>query len=107
MRQRLYRRLQRLEADQARLRSIQTAADREADFERAKRKVDLFLRIRGVQQEQTESLFDAFARALGVGTRQLRADMLAGIDPVRRWFTENGIYEEIERRKAAGTWPSG
>ena len=29
------------------------------------------------------------------------------IDPIRKYFTERGIYEAIEERKAAGTWPSG
>jgi hypothetical protein len=32
--------------------------------------------------------------------------MLAGIDPIKGWFTENGVYEEMERRKAAGRWPA-
>jgi hypothetical protein len=32
---------------------------------------------------------------------------MAGVDPIRKYFTEHGVYEEIERRTAAGTWPSG
>ena len=107
MQKRLYHRLQQLEIESARVRKLREWRDEKADLERARRSVELFLRIRGIEQTGMESMFDAFARALGVGNRELRADMLAGIDPIKRWFTENGIYEEIERRKAAGTWPGG
>jgi len=107
MQQRLYHRLQRLEAESAWLRSVREETERHADGERTIRKIKLFLRIRGVEQTGMESLVEAFARALGVGTRELRAQMLAGVNPIKKWFTENGVYEEIERRKTAGTWPSG
>ena len=50
---------------------------------------------------------EASARALEITLRELRAQLLAGIDPIHKYFTDHGIFEEIERRKAAGTWPSG
>jgi len=106
MRQRLYHRLRQLEAESARIRSLREAPEREAGLARLRRRMELFMRIRGVEKTGMESWFDTFARALGVGNRQLRADILAGIDPIKRWFSENGVYEEMERRKAAGRWPA-
>jgi hypothetical protein len=32
---------------------------------------------------------------------------MEGINPIHKWCTDPGIYEEIERRKAAGTWLGG
>jgi len=102
MRPRLYHRLKKLEVESARTRSLRGWREQEADLEKARSRVRLFLRIRGVEQNETESMMDAFARALGVGNRELRSQMLAGIDPIRKYFTDNRIYEEIEREKAAG-----
>jgi hypothetical protein len=107
MRQRLYHRLHQLEAESARVRLIRNAKELEADLARARRGVERFLRICGVEQTNTESLMDAWARALNISPRELRAQLQAGIDPIKKHFTETGIYAEIERRKAAGTWPSG
>lgn len=106
MRQRLYTRLQQLEAESARLRVVQDAKAGEARLAEARRKVELFLQMRGVEQSRTESLMDAWARALGISSRELRVQLMAGINPTKKWFTDNGIFEEIERRKAAGTWPA-
>jgi len=106
MRPRLDHRLKKLEVERARSRSLRGWREQEADLEKARSRVRLFLRIRGVEQNETESMMDAFARALGVGNRELRSQMLAGIDPIKKWFTENGVYEEIEREKAAGAWPA-
>ena len=61
----------------------------------------------GVEQGPNESLMESLARALGIGCRELRELLKAGIDPIHRYFTENGVYEAIEQRKAAGTWPGG
>ena len=106
MRQRLYHRLQQLEVESARLRSVRESRDREADGEEAIKKVEPFLRLRGIEQTPMESLFDALARALEIGNRELRAQLMEGIDPIHKWLMENGVFEEIERRKAAGTWPA-
>jgi len=54
-----------------------------------------------------ESKREAFARALGIRPRELDQLMLAGIDPIHKYFVEHRVLEEIGRRKAAGTWPSG
>ena len=50
---------------------------------------------------------ETWARALGIGCRELRRLLTEGIDPICKYLTENGIYEEIEQRKAARTWPGG
>lgn len=107
MRQRLYHRLQQLERTSARLRPIRDAADGKADLEKARRKVGLFLRLRGVEQNGIESLMETWARALEIFLRELRSQLSAGIDPIHKYFTEHGIFEEIERRKAAGMWSGG
>jgi hypothetical protein len=107
MRQRLYHRLQDLETQHARALKARGAPDAEAVRESAIRTIRLFLRIRGVEQTPQESLMDAFSRALEMRGTELRQMLMAGIDPIRKYLTEHGVYEEIERRKAAGTWPSG
>ena len=50
MRQRLYHRLQELEAESARLRVVQDAKVGAACLAEARRKVELFLQMRGVEQ---------------------------------------------------------
>ena len=50
---------------------------------------------------------EASTRALEISLRELRGQLMAGVDPIHKYFTDHGIYEEIERKKAAGTWPSG
>ena len=102
MRQRLYHRLQELEAESARLRVVQDTKAGEARLEDTRRKVEQFLQMRGVEQSPTESLMDAWARALGITSRELRAQLMEGISPIHKWWTDHGVYEEIERRKAAG-----
>ncbi len=99
MQQRLYRRLTHLEGEASHLRSLRAATDRQGAGEGTIRSIKLFLRIRGIEQTGTESLFDAFARALGIGNRELRALSLGGVDPIKKWFADNGIFEEIELRK--------
>jgi ATP sulfurylase len=107
MRQRLYHRLQELETQHARELKARGAPDEEALRESAHRKIRLFLHIRGIEQTAKESLADAFSRALEIRGPELRQMLMAGVNPIRKYFTEHGVYEEIERRKAAGTWPSG
>jgi hypothetical protein len=92
MRQRLYHRLGRLEIEHARFRSLRDCHDRQAALDGALTKIDLFLRIRGVVQGEIESQLDRL--------------MLVGIDPIHKYFVEQGVFEAIEARRAAGTWPS-
>ena len=106
MRQRLYHRLTQLEAANALVRREAERCEREADSARSIRTIELFLRVRGVERQGQESLMEAWARALGIALTDLRNMLMAGVDPIRKYFTEHGIYEEIERRKAAGTWPA-
>lgn len=107
MRQRLQQRLQQLEVAHARTRQKAEAIDNEASGERVRHRLKLFFYIRGVEPEGNESVMETWARALGVTLRDLRGMLLAGVDPICKYFTDTGLYDEIERRKAAGTWPSG
>jgi len=99
--------LQQLEKANAWVRQQQDRRQTDAWLDRYKRKVALFMRLRGVEQTGMESLIEAWARSLEITPRELRAQLAERIDPIQKWLTENGVLEEIERRKAAGTWPSG
>jgi hypothetical protein len=107
MRQTLHRRLQLLELQGARVRALREQESRQADVEGTIRRVRLFLRIRGIEQTPAESLMEALAHALEIRPRDLRGQFLAEIDPIYKYFTDHGVFEEIKKRKAAGTWPSG
>jgi len=107
MRQTLYKRLQQLEEASARTRQQSERPDDEASRARVISKIKLFLGLRGVQKQAHESLVEAWARALEIDCMELRRQMGAGIDPIHKYFTDHGVFEEIERRKAAGTWPGG
>ena len=107
MRQRLYHRLHELEEASARARKQRESRDQQAGRSKVIQKVDLFLRMCGVEPQRNESLAEALARALGITTQELRRSFASGIDPMHRFLEDRGILAEIERRKAAGTWPSG
>jgi hypothetical protein len=107
MRQPLYRRLQLLEAASARALKQLEWRDEEAGQAKVREKINLFLRLRGVEQLRDESVADAWARALEISSRELRRLLTAGIDPIHQYFTDRGIYGAIETRKAAGTIPGG
>ncbi|HWZ32335.1 MAG TPA: hypothetical protein VNX18_13430 [Bryobacteraceae bacterium] len=107
MRQRLYHRLQQLEALRERLRKVRDwAAEEKVSSEKALSKFRLFLRLRGIEQEPTESLAEASARALEIRPRELKELLLAGIDPIHKFFEERGVFEEIEREKPPGRGPA-
>ena len=91
MRQCLYHRLQQLEAESARLRVVQDSKASESGLVETRRKIELFLRMRGIEQTPQESLMDAWARALGISGRELRAQLMEGVSPIHKWFTDNGI----------------
>ena len=107
MRKRLHQRLQQLEVAAESVRKRARLRDQAHSMEKARNKILLFLRVCGVEQQGHESVMEAWARALGMALKDLRATLRAGIDPIRKYFTEHGVVEEIERRKAAGTWPGG
>jgi len=107
MRQRLYHRLQELEEASSRARKQREWRDAEADGAKAIRRVELFLRICGIEKGPRESLAEAWARALEITCTELRQLLAAGIDPIHKFLSERGVYEDIETRKAAGTWPGG
>jgi len=81
-----------LETESARVLSLRDCGNRQAGLEAALRKVDLFLRICGVVQGKMESKREALARALGIGVRDLDHQLLAGIDPMHKHFTEHGVF---------------
>ena len=107
MRQTLYKRLQQLEEASAHARKQSERPDEEASRARVISKIMLFLRLRGVERLADESLAEAWCRALEIDCLELRRLLAAGIDPIHKYFTDHGVFEEIERRKAAGTWPGG
>jgi len=107
MRQSLYRRLKELEAADAQVRIQLESPHQEAVQEAARNKIRLFLKMRGVEQDPRESLMDAWSRALEMRSQEIREMLKKGMCPIRKYFTDHGVHEEIERRKAAGTWPSG
>jgi hypothetical protein len=106
MRQRLHHRLRELEEARARAREVAKGRDDEGDLDRVFDKFRLFLQMRGTEQGPTESLAMASARALGIDCFELREQLDAGIDPIDKFLTDHGVLEEIEREKAAGTWPT-
>jgi hypothetical protein len=107
MRQTLYKRLHQLEEASARAHKQRDRPDEEAGKERFLKKVKLFLQLRGVERQGHESLAEALCRALEIDSMELRRLLRAGIDPIHKYFTDHGVFAEIERRKAAGTWPGG
>ncbi len=107
MRQTLYKRLHQLEEASARTRKQSERPDEEASKARVKRKFMLFLLLRGVEKQAHESLAEASARALEIDCTELKRLLGAGIDPIHKYFTDHGVFEELESRKAAGTWPGG
>ena len=107
MRQTLYKRLQQLEEASARARLQSERPNQEASNARVINRIMLFLRLRGVEIQAHESLAVAWARALEIDCGELRRQLGAGIDPIHKYFTDHGVFEEIERRKAAETWPGG
>jgi hypothetical protein len=107
VRQTLYKRLQQLEEAEVRARKHSERPDEEASKARVLNKIMLFLRLRGVEKQAHESLPAAWARALEIDCMELKRLFGAGLDPIHKYFTDHGVFEEIERRKAAGTWPGG
>jgi hypothetical protein len=107
MRRTVYKRLQQLEESSARARKQNERPDEEASKARVIGKVMLFLHLRGVEKQAHESLAEAWARALEIDCLELKRLLGARIDPIHKYFTDHGVFEEIERRKAAGTWPGG
>jgi hypothetical protein len=101
MRRHLHHRLQELEKARARARNLVGGRDREVDLERALSRFRLFLRMRGVDQGPKESLAEASARALEISCSDLRKQLAAGIDPILKFLTDRGVFEEIEKERAA------
>ena len=89
MKQRLYRRLEQLEEASARVRKLRESQEGKGHEAEATSKVKFFLRLMGVERAPMESLMETWARALGIGSRELRQRLMAGIDPIRRYLTEN------------------
>ena len=110
MRQIVYRRLRQME-EVAHARQEREQRNKEADTGSFLRKISIFLRLRGVEKQAHESLAVAWARALEIDCMELKRLLGAGIDPIHKYYTDHGIYEEIQKelqkRKTAGTIPGG
>src|SRR5258708_10454878 len=107
MRPRLHRRLQQLEEANAQVRKQDEWRDKEADEARIRRRVELFLRICGVERGARESLAEAWARALEITCYELRQLLSAGIDPIHKLLTERRLYEALKKAKTPRTNPRG
>ena len=107
MRQKLYQRLRQLEETRARFRKLDECYERKEAGQRFLNKVRLFLQLREIEQGPKESLVEALARALEISCAELKQLFAASIDPIHKYLTDHGVFEEIEKRKAAGTWPGG
>ena len=103
----LHRRLLGLELESARTKAQVALREQNANGFRASDKFRLFLKMRGIEPGPCESIADASARALEITSRELHRLLEQRIDPIHKYFTEHGVFEEVERRKAAGTWPDG
>src|ERR1700692_3532777 len=102
MRQPLYKRLHQLEASARQLREPRRA---EGDRDAGRKKMELFVRLFGTRGPN-ESLAEASARALEITSKELFQMLSAGIDPIHKYFTERGVFEELKTRKAAETIPA-
>ena len=107
VRQKLYYRLRQLEETRARFRKLDDSYERKEAVQRFLDRVRLFLQLRGMEQGPKESLAEALARALEISCAELDQLHAARIDPIHKYLTDHGVFEEIEKRKAAGTWPGG
>jgi hypothetical protein len=107
MRQTLHRRLRELEVESDRARVQAKLKEQDGKPSAALSKFLLFLQMRGIEPGPCESIAEASARALEITSSELSTQLSQGIDPIHKYLTEHGVFEEIERRKAAGTWPSG
>ena len=94
MKQSLYRRLEQLEAVSA---SLQTADRAEAARASVLDKVQLFLRMVGIEKAPEESLAGAWARGLNISAGEPRSLLAAGIDPIRKYLEDRGIKQESRR----------
>jgi hypothetical protein len=101
----LHSRLHQLEQDAAVARRI-AAEDDPAASERHLERIRIFVKLRGVERAENESLAEALCRALDISGIELRAQIEAGVDPIEKFLKDNGVFEEVERRKAAGTRPA-
>jgi len=106
MRQTLYKRLQQLEEVSARARKQTESRDKETGNAKFISKARLFLSLLGVEQPE-ESLAGALCRALEIDCTELQRLLRAGIDPIHQYFTDKGVYEQLQTREAAGTIPGG
>ena len=107
MRQKIYQRLRQLEETRARFRKLDECHERKEAVQRFLDRVRLFLQLREIEQGPNERLAEAFARALEISCAELNQLLAAEIDPIHKYLTDHGVFEEIEKRKAAGTWPGG
>ena len=94
MKQSLHRRLEQLEAVSA---SLQTATRAEAARASVLDKVQLFLRMVGIEKTPEESLAEAWARGLDISATELRSLLAARIDPIRKYWEDRGIKQESRR----------
>jgi hypothetical protein len=81
----IYKRLEQLEGESAHAREQRDWQDRETDRQNARRKITLFLKCRGFEQQGNESLRETWARALEITCKELDGLLAAGMCPIRNY----------------------
>jgi hypothetical protein len=98
MRQRLYKRLQKLEEASAYAREQRERDDAEGNVQEAIEKIRWFMSYRGVERKSQESLEEAFARILEITGDELRELMAARICPIGNYFATK--YADVDAATA-------
>ena len=74
----LYARLAELERIQEQIKLAAAARSQKANSEEFIERFRLLMKVYGFEQSPTESFFEMIARALGIGTREMRAQIRDG-----------------------------
>jgi hypothetical protein len=101
----IYKRLQQLEDVSAHAREQRNWQDRETDRQNARRKITLFLKCRGVEQQGNESLREARARALEITCKELDRLVAAWMCPIRNYVATKSS-RTVPTRGRGETWPT-
>jgi len=57
-------------------------------------KAELFWEMLGIEREPNESVAETLARSLEITSSDLHELLVAGIDPIHKYFADRGINEQ-------------